>query len=1038
MKSILLSRDLRRRAAPVIGACSLLWISAGLLFHDGGSAVAGGSSLVRGVPSDARRIQLAGHLLPSAQRGSDEGPVPDSLPMVELKLILKRSAAQDAALEQLLDAQQTPGSAQYHKWLTPAQFGTQFGPSDQDLHAAAVWLESHSFKVGDIPAGRLVLPFSGTAAQVEAAFQTPIHYFNVDGVEHFANTVNPQIPASFEPLVSGIRGLHDFRARSNLTSRVVDATDLSTGGGNYVTPFDFGTIYNGATLYQHGVTGAGVTVVIAAQSDIDPTIPKNYWAAFGVSHGQNLSSVATAAATDPGRTGGGNESEAYLDVEIAGAVAPAANIILVRDKDVGTAFSWAIDQNLGAVISVSFSNCEKKLGSANANINASMQQAVAQGITVLVSAGDSGSSECDDPTSTAGATVSGGLSVNGLGSSPYDTVVGGTDFNPVLVKQGNYWGSSNAAGTYSNANSYIPEMVWNLTCTNPVTVSVDGAASAEDLCNNSNYGSLDRISAGGGGVSSCITVTTSGVCSAGYAAPSWQTGVVGIQGFTTRAIPDVAMLANKWVGCDQTATTCGGTKSLEIFGGTSAAAPAMAGLVTLLDEVLITKSNTDGRMGNLNPTLYRLGASEYGSVASPKAANLTNCNANNGANIGDSCIFYDLTTGTNAQPCKVSTYAASNSRPLSTCASGSRSTYGIVGLVTSTSVAYNAAPGYDLASGLGSVNFGYFVEAIAGLQAPSNLIASGSGTTVTLSWTGFAQAVSFNVYQGTAPNTESSTPVQTGIAGTATTISGLQAGQTYYFYVTANTAAGMTYPSEEESATLVPATVTGLTTTGTATDITLTWSASEGASTYEVFVGSTAGGESSTPVATGVTGTSFSMAGTTGTAVYFKVLAVNDGGTSALSSEAVGNVLPASATGLIATGGSASVNLKWTAATGATGYNVYEGTAMGSESSTAVMSNVSGTSVTLNGLQASTTYYFYVRSVNSAGASAPSNEASATTSAASSGKSGGGSIRLIDLLLGTLLVLGRYALSSVRSRRLCGSTRTETRYVFRFRRSSFR
>jgi fibronectin type 3 domain-containing protein len=1001
-----LVRCLRRHRGSVLVAVALLAGSVVLPLQRSG-ALASGPVLVRVIPNNAQRVELFGNLHPLAQQSYDSGAVPAAFKMHELKFVLKRSAAQDAALESLLAAQQTVGSPRYHKWLTPEQFGAQFGVGEQDFQAAKTWLQAQGFSVGELPAGRGVLSFSGTAAQVEAAFQTPIHYFTIDGVQHFANTANPQLPAALQPLVAGIRGLHDFRARTNSSSRMVALPDEQIGSDNYVTPTDYAIIYNIQPLYEHGLWGAGVTVAVAAQSDISPTIVTNYWNAYGVYQNQQLSSVAAAAASDPGRTGNANETEAYLDVEIIGALAPKAKIVLVRDKDVITAFEYAINHNIAGIVNVSFSNCEKALGSTNAAVKTAYQQAVAAGMTVIVSSGDSGIAECDASLrNTAGKTVVTGLSVNGLASTPYNIAVGGTDFNPQLVAQGSYWDPSNTPGTFSNARSYIPEMVWNLSCGNPVTASLDGYADALTLCNTPSHSALDLISGSGGGVSSCTSVGSSGACSQGYAAPSWQTGVVGIQGFTSRAIPDLSMLANKWIACDQKATSCGASNQLEIFNGTSAAAPVMSAVAALLDGVEITNANTDGRMGNLNPLLYQAAAGEYGSPSNPNAANLTSCNSSNGVAVGDTCIFYDITAGSNAQPCKVIGYSASSNRPLSTCASASGYTYGIVEVSSSSALAYNAAPGYDLATGLGSMNVAYVIEAIAGIHTPTSLVLTPNGSSVNLSWTGISIAKNYNVYEGTSPAGESSTPIQTGIATTTTTVSGLTPGQTYYFYVTGTTAAGIsTYPSEEEFITLPPAAPTGAAATGTATTITLTWNASSAASSYSVLEGSVAGGESSTPVATGITGTSYSMSATAGKTYYFKALAVGQGGNSLASNEVSGMVLPTSPMGLTATAGNASVTLSWTAGSGAASYNIFEGTSSGNEASAAVMSNVTGTTATIKGLANTTQYYFTVTSVNAAGTSTPSNQASAAPTAPSSG--GGGSFELFELLLGGAFVLSK-------------------------------
>lgn len=993
----------RRCCQGIVGL--MLLVAASLALHKDGLAEES-AALVRGVPNDAQRVVLSGNVHPLAQPRFEAGAVPAGLPMVELKLILRRSPQQDAALKKFLAAQQTPGSPQYHQWLTPAQFGARFGASQQDQQAATEWLQKHSFTVGTVPPGRGLLPFSGTAAQVETAFQTPIHYFIVDGVKHFANTANPSIPAAFQQLVSGISGLHDFRPHSNSRRRTSSAPAVAfENGGNAVLPQDFAVIYDLVPLLKGGISGTGVTVAIAAQSDIDPSVLTTYWSAFGVYDGQQFSSVAASAASDPGRTHDGNETEAYLDVEILGGLAPGAKIVLVRDKAALNAADYAVNQLQVGIVNISFSQCESALGSENSFVNSLYQQAAAQGITVVVSTGDSGIAECDDNIrAQSGMPVVSGLSVNGFASTPYNIAVGGTDFNPILVQEGNYWNTNNSPNTYANAQSYIPEMVWNTSCANPITAAFNGDTDVLAYCNSSTSLSdnLVEISGAGGGVSTCVTVSTSGVCTQGYTQPPWQTGVAGLQGLTARAIPDVAILANDWIICDQTVSTCGsGAGGYVVLGGTSAAAPAISGIVALLDQAM------NGNQGNLNPTLYKLAAAEYGTSLNPNSGNLMSCNANNGASTGAACVFHDVTSGSNAQPCSVSKYAAGKSSPASTCISASGDPYGIVGIGSTDS--YQAGPGYDLASGLGSISAANFVQAVTGMQAPSALMATPTGTSVTLSWSPIANATNYDVYSGTASGAEGSTPIATS-SGTSTTVGSLAAGLTYYFYVTATTSSGTSLPSNEVNATLVPAAPTGLTTSGNANTITLTWTGSTGAASYYVLQGNTAGGESPTPAATGLTATSYSVTAAAGTTDYFEVVAVNQGGDSAASSEVSGTVLPLAPTALTATGGNASVSLTWGAGTGATSYNVYEGPSAGKETTTPVMTNVTGTTATIGGLANTTKYYFVVTSVNSAGTSAQSNEASATTITPSSG---GGSLQLFDLAVGIVLLLGRYRRLSV-------------------------
>src|SRR5437660_7182396 len=159
---------------------------------------------------EAHLTTLRGNIHPLARPEFDLGTAPASLPMQRMLLVLKRSEEQESALRKLLDDQQDKASPNYHKWLTPEQFGRQFGPADQDIQAVTSWLQTHGFQIGQVTKGRTVIEFSGTAAQVQEALHTSIHKFVVDGEEHWANASDPQIPAALAPVVAGVNTLHNF------------------------------------------------------------------------------------------------------------------------------------------------------------------------------------------------------------------------------------------------------------------------------------------------------------------------------------------------------------------------------------------------------------------------------------------------------------------------------------------------------------------------------------------------------------------------------------------------------------------------------------------------------------------------------------------------------------------------------------------------------------------------------------------------------------------------------------------------------------
>lgn len=269
-------------------------------------------------------------------------------------------------------------------------------------------------------------------------------------------------------------------------------------------------------------------------------------------------------------------------------------------------------------------------------------------------------------------------------------------------------------------------------------------------------------------------------------------------------------------------------------------------------------------------------------------------------------------------------------------------------------------------------------------SAPAGLSATAGNAQVSLSWTASTGATSYNVYRGTSSGGETS--IATGVTTTSYTNTGLTNGTVYYYKVAAVNANGTSGLSNEASATpqgTAPAAPTGLVATAGNAQVSLTWTASSGATSYNVYRGTSSGSETS--IATGVTTTSYTNTGlTNGTVYYYKVAAVNASGTSALSSEVSATPqvsAPAAPTGLTATTGNAQISLNWTASSGATSYNVYRGTSAGGESTTALVTGITASTYTNTGLTNGTAYYYKVTAVNTSGTSSYSNEATATPSA---------------------------------------------------------
>ena len=647
---------------------------------------------------EAQLTTLKGNTHPLARPEFDLGTAPASLPMERMLLVLKRSPEQEAALDKMLDDQQDKASPNYHQWLTPEQFGKQFGPADSDMQTITSWLQSHGFQVGSSK-GRTVLEFSGSASQVEEAFHTAIHKYVVNGEQHWANASDPMIPAALDQAVAGVSSLNNFPrhpmsvvagkfSRDKSTGKITPLEPLYTFPSGCVEnnsssdpcyyavgPYDFGTIYDVTPLWNASVDGTGQTLAIVGETNVNIQDMRDFRTVFGLP--ANDPQIILNG-PDPGIQG--DETEADLDLQWSGAVAPGATIDFVvsasTESTPGTDLSavYIVENNLAPVMSESYGYCELGLGTAgNQFFSALWQQAAAQGITVFLSAGDGGAAGCDNFDAQSPAPAQFGLQVSGYASTPYNIAVGGTDFND-FSNPSTYWYTTNASPTQASAKSYIPESTWNSSCTNALFATVGFSTNAETNCNDSRLTPYFVVPLGGsGGVSKCTTPTgsTPASCAGGYAKPAWQTGT-GVPNDGKRDIPDVSLFASSgflqsfYIVCESDRVgPCNVSSSYNFLGvgGTSASSPAFAGIMALVNQKMASQG-LSGRQGNANYVLYKLAAQQ------PNA-------------------FHDVTTGTIAMPCLKGTANCTTTN--------SNDQYGVLS-------GYNAGAGYDLGTGLGTVD----------------------------------------------------------------------------------------------------------------------------------------------------------------------------------------------------------------------------------------------------------------------------------------------------------------------------------------------
>ncbi len=666
--------------------------------------------LVTATIDDQQTVSLPGNLRPEATTANYRGAVADDRLLDHMQLLLNRPAATAAALDSFIAGLNDPRSPDYHAWLTATEFGTRFGPSASDVQLVVAWLQGQGFTVNEVQPNRMVIDFSGTAAEVRTAFGTAIHRFAVNGVTHIANVSDPTVPAALDGIVRGIVSLNDFRPHPQYRPR--PAYTFTSDGSTYhaVVPADLATIYDLNPLFGAGTSGQGQTIVVIEDTDVykaaDWTTFRSTLGLSGYTAGsftQVHPASSGKACSDPGVVAG-NESEATLDAEWASAAAPSAAIELASCKDTSTTFGGLIAlQNLlngspPAIVSISYGECEALNGAtANAAYSATYQQAVAMGVSVFVSAGDEGAASCDaDETSATH-----GIAVSGFASTPYNVAVGGTDFGDTYAgTTATYWNAGNTA-TYGSARSYVPEIPWNDSCASALLTTAAGYSTpygSAGFCNSSMGKEYYLTTASGsGGPSGCATGTPSrsgvvgGTCK-GTPKPSWQ-ALVGNPKDGVRDLPDVSLFAangvwgHYYVFCDSDtadggAACTGAPSGWSGAGGTSFASPILAGIQALVNQ------RQGARQGNPNPVYYALAATEYGSAGNPS------CNSTSGNAAASGCTFYDVTQGDMDVNCTGTTdcYLPSGRNGVLSTTSGSYAK------------AYGTSTGWDFATGIGSVN----------------------------------------------------------------------------------------------------------------------------------------------------------------------------------------------------------------------------------------------------------------------------------------------------------------------------------------------
>jgi hypothetical protein len=667
-------------------------------------------------------------------------------------MLLAPSTAQETALDALLTAQTTPGNANYHQWLTPAQYAARFAVSAEDAAQVVAWLEGQGFQVAPLPAGRGWIEFSGTAAQVETAFGAGVKAVAASSGEtryQFAGPV--QIPSTIAGTVKGLVSLDGVLSTAAVTvpsamSGGVEALagKTSLAETQSLTPALARKWLNLPASPAETETGAGESIAILARSNLR----LEDFAAFRSSFGLPEATLkVTPAGQDPGRNG--EEPAAILAASWAGVAAPAAQIVLIpaastnATDGIDLALAAAVDGALAHTVSMGYSACESALSKTHAEFYAALyRQAAAEGIAIIAASGDSGAAACHAAGSAE--PVSTGYAVSGLASTPWNTAVGA------------------------------------------VTLAPDASSKALTAWQPTSRADLDYATGGG--------------ASALYATPAWQSAA-GVpasdpqtEGGHHRYLPDVSLPSAAGASGLRGLAFClaGSTGSegcrLVSAGGSAGSAAIVSGIAAVLAQKY-------GAQGNLAPNLYAL-SRQFGSQS-------------------ETTPFVDVTEGSAQLRCTIGSAGCTDAAS------------GVIG--------FTAAPGYDLASGLGSVDAqalvadwateatGTTASAITLTADPATLETGVAETfvatvapTVTVAGKTYTLTGSVSFYDGT-------TLLGTVAVGSDTaTLAGISLLDTASHSITAVYSGDATYAASTSSAVVLAASLAAVTVTLTETTAVIT------------------------------------------------------------------------------------------------------------------------------------------------------------------------------------------------------------------------
>jgi kumamolisin len=406
--------------------------------------------------------------------------------------------------------------------MTRSEFAQQHGAAAADLAAVQAFARAQGLTVVGEHAARRTVRLAGSVAQFEAAFAVRLQRFAHAGGSYRGRTGAIQIPGELQDVVEAVLGLDDRpQARPHCRLRKPSAAGGSAADESF-TPIEVATLYG----YPPG-TGQGECVgLVELGGGFRPADLQTYFAGLGVGPVSVSAVSVDGAANAPTGSADGPDGEVMLDIEVVGAIAPAARIVAYFAPNTDAGFLDAVTTaihdttNAPSVISISWGGAESTWTSqALTAMSSAFEAAAAMGVTICVASGDNGSSD---------GVSGGGKHVDFPASSPFALACGGTSLK-------------------ASSQAITSETVWN-----------DGSAGG----------------ASGGGISSF------------FATPAWQAHLSARSSTGTtvplsmRGVPDVAGDADPQTGYD---VRIDGSDT--VIGGTSAVAPLWAALIARINEI---------------------------------------------------------------------------------------------------------------------------------------------------------------------------------------------------------------------------------------------------------------------------------------------------------------------------------------------------------------------------------------------------------------------------------------------------------------------